>query len=78
MQHAALVAARRRAAILALALVASASLTWTAAAKAEGPGNGTASVASLGDSYISGEAGRWAGNTNEEESWIDALGTRAY
>ncbi len=29
---------------------------------------------SLGDSYISGEAGRWAGNTNESSSKIDALG----
>ncbi len=78
MQHAAFAAARRRAAILALALVAAASVTWTAAARADGPGTGTASVASLGDSYISGEAGRWAGNTNEEPSWIDALGTNAY
>ncbi len=32
----------------------------------------------LGDSYISGEAGRWAGNTNESSSWIDALGSTAY
>jgi hypothetical protein len=33
---------------------------------------------SLGDSYISGEAGRWAGNTNESSSKIDALGSTAY
>ena len=33
---------------------------------------------SLGDSYISGEAGRWAGNTNESSSRIDALGSTAY
>jgi hypothetical protein len=48
------------------------------AARAEGPGEGPSWVASLGDSYISGEAGRWAGNTNESSSWIDALGETAY
>jgi hypothetical protein len=48
------------------------------AARAEGPGEGSPWVASLGDSYISGEAGRWAGNTNESSSWIDALGETAY
>jgi hypothetical protein len=35
-------------------------------------------VVSLGDSYISGEAGRWAGNTNDSSSEIDALGPTAY
>ena len=35
-------------------------------------------VVSLGDSYISGEAGRWAGNTNGSSSDIDALGPTAY
>ena len=45
-----------------------------AAAATSGPGVGTPYVASLGDSYISGEAGRWAGNTNESSSEIDALG----
>lgn len=32
----------------------------------------------LGDSYISGEAGRWAGNTNQSSSKTDALGSTAY
>jgi hypothetical protein len=32
----------------------------------------------VGDSYISGEAGRWAGNTNGSASNIDALGSTAY
>ena len=32
----------------------------------------------VGDSYISGEAGRWAGSTNESSSWVDALGSTAY
>ncbi|HEY5153392.1 MAG TPA: hypothetical protein VIJ47_01575, partial [Acidimicrobiales bacterium] len=47
-------------------------------AAADGPGSGTAYVVSLGDSYISGEAGRWAGNTNQSSSEIDALGSTAY
>ena len=50
----------------------------TAPARAEGPGSGSPWVVSLGDSYISGEAGRWAGNTNESSSKIDALGASAY
>lgn len=48
------------------------------AAHAEGPGEGTPYVVTVGDSYISGEAGRWAGNTNESSSEIDALGSTAY
>ena len=47
-------------------------------ARADGPGSGAPWVASLGDSYISGEAGRWAGNTNKSSSEIDALGSTAY
>ena len=35
-------------------------------------------VVSLGDSYISGEAGRWAGNESGGTSHIDALGRAAY
>ena len=35
-------------------------------------------VVSVGDSFISGEAGRWAGNTNGDYSAIDALGPAAY
>jgi hypothetical protein len=35
-------------------------------------------VVALGDSAISGEAGRWAGNTNQSPSKTDALGTTAY
>jgi hypothetical protein len=48
------------------------------AARADGPGQGAPWTASLGDSYISGEAGRWAGNTNNSSSTIDALGSTAY
>jgi hypothetical protein len=49
-----------------------------AAAFADGPGVGTATVVSVGDSAISGEAGRWAGNTNNSPSLVDALGSTAY
>jgi hypothetical protein len=35
-------------------------------------------VVSVGDSYISGEAGRWAGNSNASEAYVDALGSTAY
>ena len=48
------------------------------AGRADGPGVGTPYVVSVGDSYISGEAGRWAGNTNNGESCHDALGSTAY
>src|ERR1700754_2622383 len=35
-------------------------------------------VVTVGDSAISGEAGRWAGNTNGSPSRTDALGPSAY
>jgi hypothetical protein len=47
-------------------------------AAADGPGVGTPAVVTLGDSAISGEAGRWAGNTNNESWRTDALGSTAY
>jgi hypothetical protein len=47
-------------------------------AVADGPGVGTPWVVSVGDSAISGEAGRWAGNTNNSPSLTDALGSTAY
>ena len=47
-------------------------------AAADGPGVGTPTVVTLGDSAISGEGGRWAGNTNQSSSRVDALGSRAY
>jgi len=71
--HLALIAAACLAAALAYGLSALAP-----AARADGPGAGTPWTVSLGDSYISGEAGRWAGNTNESSSKIDALGPTAY
>jgi hypothetical protein len=47
-------------------------------ARADGPGVGTPAVVAVGDSAISGEAGRWAGNTNGSASRVDALGPTAY
>ncbi|MCL8023894.1 hypothetical protein [Nocardioides bruguierae] len=35
-------------------------------------------VVSVGDSYISGEAGRWAGSSNADSDRADALGAGAY
>jgi hypothetical protein len=49
-----------------------------APAWADGPGVGTRAIVALGDSAISGEAGRWAGNTNSSSSRVDALGSTAY
>ncbi|UTI62827.1 hypothetical protein NBH00_15835 [Paraconexibacter antarcticus] len=58
--------------------VLSALSLMTGVAHADGPGSGTPWVATVGDSYISGEAGRWAGNSNNGEQYIDALGATAY
>ena len=61
-----------------LAAVTLPALAVAAPALADGPGVGTPSVVTLGDSAISGEAGRWAGNTNQSSSRVDALGSTAY
>jgi hypothetical protein len=64
---------------LVLALVATgAALVTAAPALADGPGVGAPAVVAVGDSAISGEAGRWAGNTNLEPWRVDALGPTAY
>jgi hypothetical protein len=73
---------RHQLALICAALIA-ASLAYgltalVATARAEGPGSGTPTTVSLGDSFISGEAGRWAGNTDESSSKTDALGSTAY
>src|SRR3954447_427356 len=62
----------------AAALAALSMLALAAPAMADGPGVGTPTVVSVGDSYISGEGGRWAGNTNGSSSNTDALGSTAY
>src|SRR3984957_5244724 len=74
---------RRNAVLLTLVALASIVFAWslsglTSAARADGPGTGSPWTASVGDSFISGEAGRWAGNTDESSSKTDALGSTAY
>jgi len=72
---------RARALLGVLALVVSfltLGLVSAPAAHADGPGVGSPWVVSVGDSYISGEAGRWAGSSNSSSSYADALGGSAY
>ena len=74
---------RRNAVLLILVALAATAFAWslsglTTAARADGPGVGSPWTASVGDSFISGEAGRWAGNTDESSSKTDALGSTAY
>ncbi|HEY7836255.1 MAG TPA: hypothetical protein VIB59_02240, partial [Solirubrobacteraceae bacterium] len=66
------------AALLAAAAAVLAATVLASPARADGPGSGAPWTATVGDSYISGEAGRWAGSTNESSSWVDALGSTAY
>jgi len=74
---------RRATVLVALAALCAAALAYcftslAPVARADGPGSGAPWTVSVGDSYISGEAGRWAGNTNGSSSNIDALGSTAY
>jgi len=71
---------RLSAAVLAAALTVSGltAVALAGPAAADGPGSGAPWVATLGDSYISGEAGRWAGSSNTSSSYADALGSTAY
>ena len=74
---------RKRARLVALVGTLVGSTVWSVGvsalpASADGPGVGTPTIVTIGDSYISGEAGRWAGNTNTSSSNIDALGSTAY
>jgi hypothetical protein len=59
-------------------LTFAAFITAPTRAHADGPGVGAPWIVSVGDSAISGEAGRWAGNTNNSPSNVDALGPTAY
>jgi hypothetical protein len=71
---------RVSAAVLAVALTASGltAVALAGPAAADGPGSGAPWVASVGDSYMSGEAGRWAGSSNTSSAYADALGSTAY
>jgi hypothetical protein len=64
--------------VFALFSVAAVSCAGAVPALADGPGVGVPTVVAVGDSAISGEAGRWAGNTNGSSSRVDALGPTAY
>lgn len=63
---------------MALPLAAGALVAGGAGTAVAGPGNGPTAVVSLGDSYISGEAGRWKGNsltnsgnrTGTDRAWV--------
>lgn len=69
----------RRAVVVGAALLIAPALgVDTPPAAADGPGVGSPWIVSIGDSAISGEAGRWAGNTNDESWRVDALGSTAY
>ncbi len=63
---------------LVLPLAVSALVAGGAGTSAASPGNGPTAVVSMGDSYISGEAGRWKGNsptnsgnrTGTDRAWV--------
>ncbi len=69
---------RRLASALVVAVIVPLTVLAAPPAQADGPGSGTPWVVSVGDSYISGEAGRWAGSSNSSSSRADALGSTAY
>jgi hypothetical protein len=71
---------RRSFAFVAVLLggVAGLLVTTPGTSSADGPGVGAPWIVSVGDSAISGEAGRWAGNTNNSPSLTDAGGSTAY
>jgi len=60
----------RRALMLALAAAMLAAVALPAQRTEAGPGSGPTAIVSLGDSFISGEAGRWNGNA------LNIFGTR--
>ena len=70
--------ARSLSVVVTLLLTAAGLAVTAPAASADGPGVGTPWVVTVGDSYISGEAGRWAGSSNASSSRADALGPTAY
>ncbi len=69
---------RVRFALAASVTLASVGVLAPQPVAADGPGVGSPWVVSVGDSYIAGEGGRWAGNSNASSSYSDALGSTAY
>lgn len=65
-------------ALVTALIAATVMVTSATPATAERLGAEAPWVVSLGDSAISGEAGRWAGNTNNGPSLVDAGGSAAY
>lgn len=61
---------RHRLFVIAVVVAAIAVMTLPAQASNAAPGSGPTAIVSLGDSFISGEAGRWQGNS------LNLLGTR--
>jgi len=70
----------RLGALSVAAVTASLALSGAVAstAAADGPGYGAPWLVTVGDSSASGEAGRWAGNTNGSAANVDRLGQYAY
>jgi hypothetical protein len=64
--------------IVPAALLSTALPADAAPVAADEPGDSTPWIVTLGDSYISGEAGRWAGSSNADYRRADALGPHAY
>src|SRR6476469_650563 len=64
--------------VCSMCATAAGGLVAAAPAAADGPSGGAPWVVTVGDSYISGEAGRWAGAYNASSSRADALGPTAY
>ena len=73
-------AAKKTSAALAGTLFAASAITavMPVAAPSMASAQTTPYVVSVGDSYISGEAGRWAGNSNSSSASVDAGGAAAY
>ncbi|MEO9238512.1 MAG: hypothetical protein ABI418_10510, partial [Jatrophihabitantaceae bacterium] len=74
---AAVAAACALATTAALIAIANPAAAANSTVKAPAIPTGSPWAVSLGDSYISGEAGRWAGNS-DDSSQTDALGSSAY
>ena len=74
--------------VVLVAAMATATTGLSAPGAAAGPGSASLAptaereprrwVVTLGDSYISGEGGRWAGNITGDPERVDALGDNAY
>ncbi len=64
--------------VAALAAASILSTVGPGASPAAALPSGSPWIVSIGDSAISGEAGRWAGNTNNSSTLVDALGSTAY